>query len=406
MSAALCTRAPSVRQLRFDVATRPFLVLFELTRACDLACRHCRAESVSRRDPEELTTEEVRSVLDDLVALGPPRPRVVFTGGDPLKRPDLADLVAHAASRGLSVAVSPAGTTRATHVSLATLRLAGARAVSFSLDAASPRVHDAFRGVDGSFRWTLDGCRAATQVGLRLQVNTTVTPSTVLELPALARLVAELGAALWSVFFVVPTGRAATAQGLSAAESEEVLTFLRDVSPWVPLKTTEAPAYRRIVLQGGAYRTGDSEGALLERLRARLEQDWPADLRGAPREKERQTRSGPRRPRPPLAVGDGRGVVFVSHRGDVQPSGFLPFAVGNVRATPLSRIYSTAPLLQALRDPGAYGGRCGRCELVELCGGSRAQAFARLGDPLAEDPTCVYEPLGTTGAAAVPGAAG
>ncbi len=379
-----------VRHLHFDTSTRPFLILFELTRACALACRHCRAEAVPGRSVDELSSAEVCRVLDDLGAMGPPRPRVVFTGGDPLQRPDLDALVQHASRAGLSVAVSPAGTPRASAASLARLRFAGASGVSFSLDAANEHVHDAFRGVKGSFRWTLAGCRAAARIGLRLQVNTTVCATTVLELPALARLVSELHAGLWSLFFVVPTGRAVAGQALSAAETEDVLAFLYDISTSVPLKTTEAPAYRRILVHRSQGTVGPRPGDLYDRLHARLGDVWPeAERSGAA---VRTTRERDGRRRAPLAVGDGRGVVFVSHNGDVQPSGFLPQVVGNVRDTSLVELYASAPLLRALREPSALGGRCGRCELHAICGGSRAQAYARLGDPLAEDPTCPYLP--------------
>lgn len=380
--------APVVRRLRFDTSARPFLVLFELTRACDLACRHCRAESVPDRHACELTTAEVETVLDDLAAIGAPRPRVIFTGGDPLRRPDLQTLVAHAAEAGLSVGVSPAGTPRASASALAALRRCGASAVSFSIDGASPSAHDAFRGVQGSFGWTLNACRAAVSIGLRLQVNTTVTVSTVLELPGIARLVEEVRAAMWSVFFVVPTGRAEAAQALCAAETEDVLAFLYDIAGRVPLKTTEAPSFRRLLVHGEEGAKARTPGALYWRLHGQLLDAWPPAERGAV---EQRALGGGHR-RAPLAVGDGRGVVFVSHTGEVQPSGFLPLVVGNVRDTPLPVLYATAPLLMALRDPAAHHGRCASCELNAICGGSRAQAYARTGDPLAEDPTCDYRP--------------
>ena len=377
-----------IRRLRFDTSARPFLVLFELTRACDLACRHCRAESIPDRDPRELSTEEVEAVLDDLAAIGAPRPRVVFTGGDPLRRPDLQTLVTHGAKAGLSMSVSPAGTRRATASALGALRSCGATAVSFSIDGATAAVHDAFRGVHGSFGWTTDACRATQRVGLRLQVNTTVTAQTVLELPGIARLVDEMQAAMWSVFFVVPTGRADMSHALSAEATEDVLAFLYDLAPRVPLKTTEAPSFRRLLVHREEGRARRKPGPLYRELHARLFAEWPLVERSSA---DRMALAGDRR-RAPLAVGDGRGVVFVSHTGEVQPSGFLPLVVGNVRDTPLPVLYASAPLLRALRDPALHHGRCGRCELHAICGGSRAQAYARSGDPLAEDPTCDYWP--------------
>ncbi len=362
-------------------------MLFELTGACDLACHHCRAEASPEADPDELTTAEICAVLDDLASLEAPRPIVVLTGGDPFKRQDVAALVAHGTGRGLAMAVSPSGTPLANASNLGAVRRSGARTVSFSLDGATPATHDAFRRVPGSFRWTVDGCRAAREAGMRVQLNSTVTADTVHELPALVMLARELGVSLWSVFFLVPAGRGRSLKALSATETEQVLHFLYETAPLLPLKTTEAPQYRRIMIersQDGGARPRE-RGPLHQELAAKLQvlvPDWQA--------------AGPAHPAPvrrsPLAVGDGRGVVFVSRRGDVAPSGFLPLYVGNVRSTPLTRLYRESPLLQAIRDPDQLGGRCGRCEYRHICGGSRAQAFAATGDPLAEDPTCPYEP--------------
>lgn len=390
--------APGLRRLRFDVGQRPFLVLVELTRACDLACRHCRADSVSRRDPRELSTAELTGMLDDLASLGAPRPRVVFTGGDPLQRPDLEDLVRHGSGAGLSIAVSPAGTPRAGLERLAALRLAGAGAVSLSIDGAERATHDAFRRVEGSFEWTLMASRAATEAGLRLQVNTTVSSETVHELPGIARLVRDLGAVMWSVFFVVPVGRGQALEPLDATATEDVLHFLHDLAPFVPLKTTEAPAYRRVVLQAAQGPTSWVPGRLYGELRDQLAVSWPEAHAGRPADAPDHP-AGPRRA--PLSVGDGRGVVFVSHRGDVQPSGFLPLVAGNIRSAPLTRVYTDSPLLQSLRDPARLAGRCGRCQFADVCGGSRSQAYGRSGDPLAEDDSCPYEPEFTPGAATV-----
>lgn len=380
--ATTVARGRGVRQLRFDLATRPFLALLELTRACALECSHCRAEAIREADPAELDTAEVKAVLDDLASLGAPRPIVVLTGGDPLRRGDLDELVHHGAGLGLPIALAPAGTPRASDGRLAELRRAGASAVSFSIDGATADSHDAFRRVAGSYHWTLDACRGARSAGMRLQVNTTVSRETVLELPGICRLVAALGASLWSVFFLVPVGRGRGLGALSAAETEDVLAFLATASRIVPLKTTEAPHYRRVVGDVTLGGRVPERGPLYEELARRLEVLWPPSAPSPPRPHARS----------PLAVGDGRGVVFVSHVGEVAPSGFLPLAVGNVREQPLSALYASAPLLTALRDPGRLRGRCGRCELRTLCGGSRAQAWARTGDAFAEDPSCGYEP--------------
>jgi radical SAM protein len=381
-------QVPGVRRLHFDLDTRPFLVLFEVTRACDLSCRHCRAEAQPERHPDELTTAEVTGVLDDLAGVGAPRPIVVLTGGDPFKRADLRRLVEHGSSLGLAMAVSPSGTPLATEANLGGLRAAGAGAVSFSLDGAAADVHDAFRRVPGSFDLTVEACRAARRVGLRLQVNSTVTAATVEELPEMARLVGELGAGLWSVFFLVPTGRGRRLGALDAEGTEDALHLLADASEVLSLKTTEAPQFRRVLHQRAAG-AGVDRGALYRRLQPRLEASLARRRDEHPRG---HAPAGHGSRRAPLAVGDGRGVVFVSHTGQVFPSGLLPLAVGNVREAPLTEIYRTAPLLRALRDGDRLGGRCGRCEFRRVCGGSRSQAFAATGDPLAEDPTCSYQP--------------
>jgi radical SAM protein len=382
-------QAHGVRVPRVNVAVRPMLVLFETTRACDLACLHCRAEAAPYRDSNELGTDDVSAVLDDLASLGAPRPVVVLTGGDPFKRADLAELVSRGTEKGLAMAVSPSGTPLATRTRLAELYSAGARVVSFSLDGASAARHDAFRGVKGSFAWTIGACRAAKEVGLRLQVNTTVTATTVWDLPGILRLVLELEAGLWSVFFLVTTGRGRGLEPLPPQETEDALHFLYDVSDLVPLKTTEAPQYRRLVLQREARLDLPElhHGPLYGELHKRLSE---VAAQGAGEGKKAP--GSHHRPRPPLAVGDGRGVVFISHTGDVSPSGFLPLVAGNVRQVCLTDIYREAPLFQRLRDPDQLGGRCGRCEYRAICGGSRARAYATYGDPFAEDPSCPYVP--------------
>jgi radical SAM protein len=382
-------RSP-VRRLRFDLDHRPFLVLMELTRACRLACRHCRAEAVHHPSASQLTTDEVGSVLDDLAALGPPRPIVVLTGGDPLERPDLEDIVAHGDKVGLRMAISPSGTPLATGERFAALRQAGATAVSFSLDGAGEQFHDEFRGEQGSFDWTVAGCRAAVDAGLRLQLNTTVTARTVYQLPGILELAAGLRVSLWSLFFLVPTGRGRELEGLSAGQTEDVLQFLYEASRLIPLKTTEAPQYRRILLerQAAGGRPPSSVGPLYRELTERLPVPVASHRVAAPGGAGEEAR----RARPPLSVGDGRGVVFVSHLGDVCPSGFLPLVAGNVRSAALTDIYAGSSLLRSLRDPDRLEGRCGRCEAREICGGSRAQAFAATGNPLAEDPTCPHQP--------------
>jgi radical SAM protein len=345
----------------------PFIVIWETTRACGLACVHCRAEAIPRRDPRELTTHEGRALMDRVAAFGDPPPLLVLTGGDPLRRPDIVELVAYGSRRGLSVSLTPSGTAAVTEARLRALRDAGLARLAVSLDGATAEAHDAFRGVVGSHRHTLAIVERARGLGLPLQINTTVCRRTVGELPALTRQVEAFGAVLWALFFLIPVGRAQADQALGAAEIEAVLEWAADLGGRVPfgIKTTEAPHVHRVLAQRRSPTSGS-----------------PARPAWVP---DRVQRAG-------RAVTDGNGFVFVDHTGNICPSGFLPLAAGNVRHDDLAAVYRESTLFTALRDPAQLGGRCGRCEYRDACGGSRARAFAVAGDPLAEDPGCAWQP--------------
>jgi radical SAM protein len=351
----------------FDRA--PFIVIWETTRACALACVHCRAEAIPRRDPRELTTEEARRLLDRVAAFGDPPPLLVLTGGDPLRRPDIVDLVAYGSARGLTVSLTPSGTAAVTVARLRALRDAGLARLAVSLDGATAEAHDAFRGVVGSHRHTVRIVEEARGLGLPLQINTTVCRATLRGLPALARQVADSGAVLWALFFLIPVGRARAEQALSAGEIETVLEWAAELGGRMPfgIKTTEAPQFHRVLAARGRASAGGP---------------GPGRAGAAP---DRIRRAG-------RAVTDGNGFVFVDHVGNICPSGFLPLVAGSVRADDLVAVYRDSPLFAALRDPAQLGGRCGRCEHRDLCGGSRARAFALTGDPLAEDPGCAWQP--------------
>jgi AdoMet-dependent heme synthase len=357
----------------FDRA--PFIVIWETTRACALKCVHCRAEAISQRDARELTTDEGRELMDRVAAFGDPPPLLVLTGGDPLRRPDLVDLVAYGARRGLGVSLTPSGTAAVTEARLRALRDAGLARLAVSLDGATAEAHDAFRGVVGSHRHTLAIVERARGLGLPLQVNTAVCRRTVGDLPALTRRVKAFGAVLWALFFLIPVGRAQADQALGPVEIETVLEWAAGLVGRVPfgIKTTEAPHFHRVLAQ------------------CRL----PASGGRAARVPHRVQRAA-------RAVTDGNGFVFVDHTGNICPSGFLPVVVGNVRHDDLATVYRESALFTALRDPAQLGGRCGRCEYRDACGGSRARAFAVAGDPLAEDPGCAWQPV-VRAAAAIAG---
>lgn len=369
----------AVRELRHDPDDRPFIVIWEVTRACQLACAHCRADAQKRFHPNQLTLEHGKALLDDIAEFGKPTPIVILTGGDPFERKDLEQLVEHGTSLGLSMALSPSVTANYTPPRLTDLREAGGKAISLSLDGARAETHDAFRGFGGTYDATLVAAKTATDIGYRLQVNSTVTKRTVEELPDLMMQVKDMGAHLWSLFFLVPTGRGQALQALSAEENEDVLQWAQDVSGYIAIKTTEAQAFRRVAMQR-AEGNAPQHGELYDRLMARtLELIEPGELEN-------------RRPRPPLATNSGRGFVFVDHIGDVYPSGFLPFVCGNVKEQSFREIYRTSPVMLSLRRPDSFRGKCGVCEFNQVCGGSRSHAYAVTGDMLASDPTCTYVP--------------
>jgi AdoMet-dependent heme synthase len=342
-----------------DFNISPFVVIWENTRACDLSCVHCRAAAQPKRSRFELTTEEGFRLIDEIAVM---RPKVfVITGGDPLKREDTYDLIAHAKECGLEPSLTPSATPLLTEEAVAKMKLYGLSRIAVSLDASCATLHDNFRRVPGSFDLTLRAILAANREGIPVQVNTTVTRRTIGDLPAMVPILETLGISMWSVFFVVPTGRAKVQDLVTPEEVENLFGFLYETSKRVPfsIRTTEAMHYRRYVMQHGA--TGMPLGV----------------------------QSGPRAPR---GVNEAKGFVFISHIGDVYPSGFLPLKAGNVKHQPLSEIYRTSELFLKLRDPNNLNGKCGRCEFRDLCGGSRARAWAMTGDVFASDPLCVYEP--------------
>jgi AdoMet-dependent heme synthase len=358
-----------------DFDRAPFLVIWETTRACDLACRHCRADAQPDRDPDELTTEEAIRLLEDVRRFGPII--FVFSGGDALKRPDLVELVRHGTRLGLRMAITPATTPLATPEVLGELRDAGLARLAVSLDGSCPEIHDAFRRVDGSFAHGLRILRTSREIGLSTQVNTVVARHNLDDFPALCDLMGELGIVFWEVFFLIPMGRARAEDVASAEEFEAVFERLYDLSRDAPfdIKATAAPQYNRVVLQRKvterrAGLRGEATDVLTDGLEHSLS-DGIGRARG---------------------VNDGDGFVFVSHRGEIFPSGFLPVEAGNVRTHDLVEVYREAPVFRALRDRSRLKGKCGVCEYLQVCGGSRARSFAVTGDYLEAEPFCAHVP--------------
>ncbi len=347
----------------FDDA--PFLVIWELTQACDLACVHCRACAIANRNPFELTTGEGFRLLEEVRSFGDPL--MVFTGGDPLKRDDVFPLLEKSTSLGLRTTITPSATPLLTEAAIDEFRRCNVARMAISLDGPDAASHDGFRRVEGSFVRTMFALDYARKAGLQTQVNTTVTRHNLSRLDEIARVVGDYGARLWSVFFLVATGRASASQDLTAEEYEEVFRFLYDLSQGASfdIKTTEAQHYRRYVAQRrkAEGRSGTAIGAPPEVI---------------------QRQAG---------INDGKGFMFISHVGEIYPSGFLPLPAGNIRRDSLVDVYRSSTLFRTLRNADNLHGKCGECEYRNLCGGSRSRSYALTGDFLAEDPKCIYQPL-------------
>ncbi len=364
------THKPDHDYSSHDFGLNPLMFYYEVTLACDLVCKHCRASAQEMPDQGELSTEQAKALLDQVAGF-PRRPMLVMTGGDPLKRPDLFELIEYAGAAGLQVALTPSATPLATYDAFKHAREAGVRRLGISLDGADAATHDAFRGWQGSFARTIEMLANARSLDMAVQVNTTITRRNVGQIDALAALLAEQGIAMWSVFFLVPVGRGVEEQRIAPAEYETVFDALWRHAQKQPyaIKTTEAPHYRRFVLEHG----GDPlAGPQLRELDGHAVAQPPR--------------------RAPLGVGDGKGVMFVNHMGEIYPAGFLPLCCGRFPQDSVVDIYQKHPVFLALRDPDRFKGRCGVCEYRQVCGGSRARAYAVTGDYLETEPDCVYVP--------------
>ena len=371
-------RVPLATPRKLDFNEKPYIVIWETTQACDLACVHCRACAQPQRNPFELSTAEAKGLIDQIAEMRVPV--FVLTGGDPLKRPDIHELVQYAHQRGVHTSMTPSATPLLTKEAIARLKEGGLARLAVSLDGSTAEIQDAFRRVPGSYQCTLDAIRWARELGLPVQINTTITRRNLDDFDSMVRLLETLDIVLWSVFFLVPTGRGQTADLVPAEEFEIIFEKLYRTSARVKfdIKTTEAQHYRRFLLQRRADERRQGSGE--PRTSVPPAQVFPAAL------------GGDGIVRAPRGLNDGKGFVFVSHVGEVFPSGFLPLAAGNIRKQRLADLYRHSPLFRALRDTSQLKGKCGVCEFKDICGGSRARAYALTGDVMAEEPCCTYQP--------------
>jgi radical SAM protein len=375
-----------------DYDESPFLAIWETTQSCDLACKHCRAAAQPIAHPDQLTNAEAKALIDQIADMH--IPIFVFTGGDPLKRQDVFELITYAANKGVHVALTPSATPLLTRDAIFKLKAAGLVRLGISLDGSTPEIHDAFRGLPGAYVRTIQAIEWANEAGIPIQVHTTISRHNAHDLDSLCNLFEKLAIVMWNVFFLVPVGRGQLGDLLSGEEFEQVFGKIYELSQRVSfqIKTTEAMHYRRYLLQhnleerkmGHGHPGGHPGGTRPEQTRPA-----PAAYEGGTPTADAASRTmgwATRR------VNDGKGFMFISHVGNVYPSGFLPIHAGNIRETPLQEIYQNAPIFKALRDTSQLEGKCGACEYKEICGGSRARAYALTGDPLAQEPCCIYQP--------------
>ena len=367
----------SIKEMDFSLT--PFVVIWEVTQACDLACRHCRAEAVNRRDPRELTREEGFDLIDKVRSMG--TEIMVLSGGDPIKREDIFDLIGHGSRQGLRMATIPAATPSLTQEIVGKLKEAGLAQMALSLDGPDREIHDTFRGIPGAFDLTMKGAQYAHSAGLPLQINTTFGMHNIDRFEEIARLVRELGVVFWEVFFLVPMGRGKLLEQMEAYQYERLFDKLYRFSKEVDfiVKITEAQHYRRYVIKQEMKKRPTGGSSLGTSLPERLTRDFgPGGSIGLA----------------PKGVNSGNGFVFISHTGEVYPSGFLPLSGGNVRNESIVDIYRNSPLFIEIRDYDRLKGKCGACEYKNICGGSRARAYAVTGDYMESEPFCAFVPRG------------
>lgn len=367
---------PHAHGKEINYEENPFIVIWEVTRACQLKCVHCRADAQINPDPRELTHEEGIKLIDEIYEMD--NPMLVFTGGDCMLREDLFELADYAVKKGMRVSMTPSATANVTKEKMQRAKEVGLSRWGFSLDGPNSEIHDHFRGTPGSFDLTIEKIKYLNELEMPLQINTVISRYNYDHLEEMAKLVGKLKAVMWYIFLLVPTGRGQIDDCISPAEHEKVFHWLYELSKTAPydIKTTAAQHYRRVVLQQKMREHKIANGEI--HYEDSITTDFASMHDGLKRA--------------PKGVNDGNGFAFVTHVGDVVPSGLLPIVAGNVRETPLAKIYREAKVFKDLRQPDNYKGKCGVCEYNKICGGSRSRTFAVTGDYMESEPFCVYIP--------------
>ncbi len=336
----------------------PRVIAWESTKACNYACKHCRAEAQKQPDPNQLTTKEALNLVEQIADVC--KPIFIISGGDPLKRSDIFEIASHASELGLRVVMSPSGSDITPDI-ISKMRNAGVQMISLSIDGSSADIHDSFRGVPGAFNLSLKAIQCAKEGGMPFKINTTVTQHNRADLSNICRLTIDLGAKEWDVFMLVPTGRGKVAMEITAQQYEDTLNFIYGLTDQslIPIKMTCSPQYMRVIAQN--HPTAKT-------------------------------------PQPPRHGMGGRGCMagngfcFISHTGDVFGCGFLPIKAGNIRERKIIAIYQQSDFFTQLRQHNMLKGKCGACQFANACGGCRARALAVMGDYLESEPYCTYNP--------------
>ena len=339
------------------------MIAWEVTRSCNLNCVHCRAASRRGPYPGELSTVKCLTLIDEISTMGDPV--MILTGGEPLLRSDIFDIASYGTQKGLRMVLATNG--MLVNENAARRMLAsGIKRVSISIDGKDAASHDAFRGQPGAFAGAMSAIEFLKSAGMEFQINTTVTTANLHQLEDILDLAVKSGAAAHHIFLLVPTGRGRdlAQQAITAADYEETLKWFyeKSLNCEIQLKATCAPHYFRIMQQNkvkGARPVQKVGGHFQDSTRGCL---------------------------------GGISFCFISHIGQVQPCGYLELDCGNIQEQSFADIWKNSEVFRNLRDFSKYGGKCGRCEFVKVCGGCRARAYEATGNYLAEEPLCLYEP--------------